>query len=94
MFWKQRCATDTTLFAADTQQGAALRAYIPNATVKQETDVVRVSDPSEVALGLALVATRPVNNEELLLNYRLSTHVARPAWYTPVDEEEDRRRWA
>ena len=34
-----------------------------------------------------------VAEEELLLNYRLSPGMSRPAWYTPVDEEEERRRW-
>lgn len=43
---------------------------------------------------LVLVATRALCNEEVLLNYRLSNTKRRPAWYTPVDEEEDRRRWS
>lgn len=43
---------------------------------------------------LVLVATRALCNEELLLNYRLSNSKRRPAWYSPVDEEEDRRRWS
>ncbi|KAL2339397.1 hypothetical protein Fmac_007337 [Flemingia macrophylla] len=43
---------------------------------------------------LVLVATRPLQDEELLLNYRLSNSKRRPEWYTPVDEEEDRRRWS
>lgn len=43
---------------------------------------------------LVLVATRALCNEEVLLNYRLSNTKRRPAWYSPVDEEEDRRRWS
>ncbi|XP_009627913.1 uncharacterized protein [Nicotiana tomentosiformis] len=43
---------------------------------------------------LVLVATRAICNEEILLNYRLSNSKQRPSWYTPVDEEEDRRRWS
>ncbi|KAJ7942674.1 SET domain-containing protein 9 [Quillaja saponaria] len=43
---------------------------------------------------LVLVATRALHDEELLLNYRLSNSKRRPAWYTPVDEEEERRRWS
>ncbi|CAI9756015.1 unnamed protein product [Fraxinus pennsylvanica] len=43
---------------------------------------------------LVLVATRAICNEEVLLNYRLSNLKRRPTWYTPVDEEEDRRRWS
>nr|GME00245.1 uncharacterized protein LOC109153007 [Ipomoea batatas] len=44
--------------------------------------------------SLILVATRPICNEEVLLNYRLSNSKRRPSWYTPVDEEEDQRRWS
>jgi hypothetical protein len=34
-------------------------------------------------------------DEELLLNYRLNPRVgALPPWYHPVDQDEDRRRWA
>ncbi|KAJ4710444.1 SET domain-containing protein 9 [Melia azedarach] len=43
---------------------------------------------------LVLVATRTLSDEEVLLNYRLSNSKRRPAWYTPVDEEEDLRRWS
>ncbi|KAL3501854.1 hypothetical protein ACH5RR_036303 [Cinchona calisaya] len=43
---------------------------------------------------LVLVATRALCEEELLLNYRLSNSKRRPSWYTPIDEEEDRRRWS
>ncbi len=45
-------------------------------------------------LCLALVATREIEDEELLLNYRLSPGLARPSWYTAVDEAEDSRRWS
>ncbi len=50
--------------------------------------------PDETVPGLALVATRDLEDEELFLNYRLSPHVPRPDWYSPVDAEEERRRWA
>lgn len=49
---------------------------------------------SPVLKTLVLVATRALSDEEVLLNYRLSNSKRRPAWYTPVDEEEDRRRWS
>ncbi|KAI4373143.1 hypothetical protein MLD38_011302 [Melastoma candidum] len=49
---------------------------------------------SPVMKTMVLVATRALCDEELLLNYRLSNSKRRPAWYTPVDEEEDRRRWS
>ena len=43
--------------------------------------------------GLAFVATRELQDEELFLNYRLNPANPRPDWYTPVDLEEDKRRW-
>ncbi|GMP84473.1 hypothetical protein CsSME_00037992 [Camellia sinensis var. sinensis] len=47
-----------------------------------------------VLKALVLVATRPLCDEEVLLNYRLSNSKRRQSWYTPVDEEEDWRRWS
>lgn len=49
---------------------------------------------SVVVPALALVASEALKDEEVFLNYRLSTHVERPEWYHPVDAEEDERRWA
>ncbi|KAL3340390.1 hypothetical protein AABB24_028827 [Solanum stoloniferum] len=37
---------------------------------------------------LALVATRAICDEEVMLNYRLSNSDHIPSWYTPVDEED------
>ena len=47
-----------------------------------------------VVPALALVAVEALRDEEVFLNYRLSTHVKRPEWYHPVNAEEDARRWA
>ena len=47
-----------------------------------------------VVPALALVAVEALRDEEVFLNYRLSTHVKRPVWYHPVNAEEDARRWA
>lgn len=45
--------------------------------------------------GLALVATRTIRDgEELLQNYRLNPALPRPDWYTSIDPEQERRRWA
>ena len=43
---------------------------------------------------LAYVAMRPLCDEELFLNYRLNPRQELPAWYVPVDVEEDNRRWS
>lgn len=86
-----------------------MRMYIPNIVFgrgeevkmkrfgsfwfKSGTASSSVSD-NPVLKTLVLVATRDLSNEEILLNYRLSNAKKRPTWYTPVDEEEDRRRWS
>lgn len=83
-----------------------LRAYIPNIQFggPEEVRMKRFgsfwfklgSGGSGIPIlkTIVLVATRALCNEELLLNYRLSNSKRRPAWYTPVNEEEDRRRWS
>lgn len=86
-----------------------MRVYIPNISFGNGEEVnmkrfgsfwfkswksgSRVSD-IPILKSLVLIATRALRDEELLLNYRLSNSKQRPSWYTPVDEEEDRRRWS
>lgn len=86
-----------------------MRVYIPNIMFGSEESVAmrrfgsfwfkswRSSDQdagAPVMKTLVLVATRALRDEEVLLNYRLSNSKRRPSWYSPVDEEEDRRRWS
>ena len=73
-----------------------MQAYIPNVVYGEGHQPDEGSLSQRVVPGLALVATRQVTNEELLLNYRLppNAYRQRPAWYSPVDAEEDQRRWA
>lgn len=86
-----------------------MRTYIPNlpfgggseVTMKKFGSFWFKSWKSSSTVGdvpiiksLVLVATRGISNEEILLNYRLSNLKRRPSWYSPVDEEEDRRRWS
>ncbi|URE26053.1 hypothetical protein MUK42_18112 [Musa troglodytarum] len=86
-----------------------MRVYIPNLIYGDEESMTMrrfgtfwfrlgsSMDPdgdSPVLKTLVLVATRALCNEEVFLNYRLSNQKRRPAWYTPVDEEEDKRRWS
>lgn len=54
----------------------------------------RVHPGKVVVPTLVLVAKRFILDEEVFLNYRLSTHVKRPDWYHPVNAEEEKRRWA
>ncbi|THG01816.1 hypothetical protein TEA_006162 [Camellia sinensis var. sinensis] len=86
-----------------------MRTYIPNITFGsgEEAKIKRFGSfcfkswrssngESDVLVlkALVLVATRPLCDEEVLLNYRLINSKKRPSWYIPVDEEEDRRRWS
>ncbi|KAI3941611.1 hypothetical protein MKX01_018201 [Papaver californicum] len=87
-----------------------MRTYIPNILFGRDDEPVKMKrfgsfwfksrssteSTSDVPVlkCLVLVATRALRDEEVLLNYRLSNSKRRPAWYTPVDEEEDRRRWS
>ncbi|OMO60145.1 hypothetical protein CCACVL1_24369 [Corchorus capsularis] len=86
-----------------------MRVYIPNISFGNVEEVnmrrfgsfwfkswgSRKTGPDVPVLKtLVLVATTPLCNEEVLLNYRLSNSNRRPSWYIPVDEEEDRRRWS
>lgn len=89
---------------------ADMRVYIPNFVFGSEESSVNMkrfgsfwfrsgSVASNEANGpciktLALVATRALKDEEVFLNYRLSNSKRRPSWYSPVNEEEDRRRWS
>ena len=59
-----------------------------------EDDPTDAAEAVTVVPALALVASEALRDEEVFLNYRLSTHVERPEWYHPVDAEEDKRRWA
>ncbi|KAF5779484.1 putative SET domain-containing protein [Helianthus annuus] len=87
-----------------------IRAYIPNVVFGgvEEVKMKRFGSfwfksrgesndgqqTGPVMKSVALVATRLIRDEEVYLNYRLSNSKRRPSWYTPVDEEEDRRRWS
>ena len=56
-------------------------------------DCVDKSEAVNTHRGLVLVSSRELRDEELFLNYRLNPRNAYPKWYTPVDVEEDERRW-
>lgn len=76
-------------------EDAWLAAYMPNvmyhdAGGQQATQLVMQDQQTK---GLFFVATRQIQDEEVLLNYRLNPQVQKPSWYAPVDEEEDKRRW-
>jgi len=68
-----------------------LRPYVPHKYHGAGGYLVGSDDA--LAKSLVLVATRPINNEELLLNYRLNPAKPYPSWYTQPDPEEAARRW-
>ncbi|KAJ1422100.1 DNA-binding barrel domain superfamily [Sesbania bispinosa] len=84
-----------------------MRVYIPNISFGNADASMRrfgsywfkagVSRNSESHVPtlktIVLVATRALQDEELLLNYKLSNSKPWPEWYAPVDEEEDMRRF-
>ena len=85
--------------AARTEQGKGFGGALSRMFgEKEDTETAGTGDSNDdekiVVPTLVLVATGPIADEEVFLNYRLSTHVKRPDWYHPVDAEEDARRWA
>ena len=67
----------------------------PNEKAKDLNEAQMVDIVMKAAPTIALVATRDIEaNEELFLDYRLSSHVERPDWYVPVDKEAEKRRWS
>ena len=55
----------------------------------------RLPEPPTFLPCLGLVALSRIEpGSEILLNYRLSSRLKRPEWYSPVDSEEESRRWA
>eukprot|EP00899_Mesostigma_viride_P026905 jgi/Mesvir1/739/Mv17342-RA.2 len=93
-WWQRQVAPSE----ADAPIGASLdpalyryRRYLPN--VMQPELAVGRFDPRVPVRALALVSTREVTDEELLLNYRFSRQFYQPGWYHPVDQGEDDRRW-
>eukprot|EP00892_Ulva_mutabilis_P011541 jgi/Ulvmu1/875/UM100_0028.1 len=69
---------------------AELRRFLPYVTC---TATVAATASGRVT-GLALVARRRLEDEELFMDYRLNPNHPRPAWYTPVDALAEQRRWA
>jgi hypothetical protein len=56
---------------------------------------IRNSDSRNVRKSIAMIATRPIVNEEVYINYRFNPHAPDlPEWYTECNPEESRRRWA
>ena len=67
----------------------------PNEKAKDLNEAQMVDIVMKAAPTIVLVATRDIGtNEELFLDYRLSSHVERPDWYVPVDEDAEKRRWS
>jgi hypothetical protein len=82
---------------------AALRDYIPNpwgADVGLGQQLYGGLEQGVWAKGMALIALRPLWNEELFVDWALNPYAsggsgrkALPAWYTPLDVDAARRIW-
>ncbi|WIA16650.1 hypothetical protein OEZ85_013313 [Tetradesmus obliquus] len=71
-----------------------LRAYVPNIDYVEECSQQHLLKTEVSCVGLVAVAPLQ-SGSEVLFNYRLSPALlGRPAWYTPVDQNEENMRWA
>jgi hypothetical protein len=68
-----------------------LQPFIPNNT---PIDSLLYRQSGLLQRAVVLIATRPLKDEELLLNYRYNPAHPYPDWYAQPDEEEAIRRWA
>jgi hypothetical protein len=79
-------------------ENAALRPqwypYIPNTYYKPATVWSTEEAKNSQVQGLALIATREIADGEIYLDYRYNQSLKLPAWYKPVNVEENERRWA
>jgi hypothetical protein len=72
-----------------------LLSMVPNVYDSAPSLLNGTYDPGVALQSAALVATEDLaNGDELLLDYRLSPGVDRPAWYHPVSSTEEQRRWS
>jgi len=73
-----------------------LLPYVPN-VYDSAPSLLKGTYPATLGVAMpsvALLATRVIGDgDELFLDYRLSPTTERPAWYFPVDPEEEQRRW-
>eukprot|EP00879_Flechtneria_rotunda_P015485 GHRR01016195.1.p1 GENE.GHRR01016195.1~~GHRR01016195.1.p1 ORF type:complete len:182 (+),score=57.07 GHRR01016195.1:757-1302(+) len=71
-----------------------LRAYVPNINYSEECSTEHLLTREVSCVGLvAIQALHP--GSEVWFSYRLSPALlGRPAWYVPVDPQEENMRWA
>lgn len=92
------CSSVQLDFSDDMQLGSdRTDAYIPNTYAKLPSRFGQEAIALEKINmhGMALIAARDVENEELVYDYRLSPgeHQDYPDWYAVVDEDEIKSRW-
>jgi hypothetical protein len=68
--------------------------FVPHEVASPTRPLHLFADHREEVPGLALIAARNVEDEELFLNYRLNPALPVPDWYHQPDPEEAARRWA
>lgn len=84
--WSERVRIESRLPAEQRH----LRPFFPNVTCASQPGAICGS----AIFGIAFVARRALRDEELVYDYRMSPHLPRPTWYTPVDAAAEARRWS
>ena len=69
-----------------------LRYLVPNSYAQKPSFMLYDGDIH--MMSIVLVAMEAIEDQELLLNYRLNPNLTLPDWYHPVDIDEDTRRWS
>uniref|UniRef100_A0A7S2WW23 SET domain-containing protein n=1 Tax=Rhizochromulina marina TaxID=1034831 RepID=A0A7S2WW23_9STRA len=84
---------ESSMFRASADDAESLASLIPNAYFRPPSLIRGTYSPTVMMQSVILLATRDLEDEEVLTDYRLSPNQERPAWYAPVDSEEELRRW-
>jgi len=81
-------------FGAPNAFPSELLGCVPNTYARAPSILDGTYSPSVAMHSVLLLSTRPLQDEELFIDYRLTPGFERPLWYEPVDPEEDERRWS
>ena len=69
-----------------------LQYLVPNSYAQRPS--MFLYDRDILMMSIVFVALEAIEDQELLLNYRLNPNLKLPDWYQPVDIDEDTRRWS
>ncbi|CAK4476111.1 unnamed protein product [Aphanomyces euteiches] len=69
------------------------KSFIPNRFIHPPS-MLAMYGKRALVHGLVLVALNDIQDEEVFLNYRYNPNMEYPAWYTPVNQDEDLKMWS